>query len=103
MDWRGARHLMRDTAGQFGGVLRKHWRTLAVSGIGLAAGAALFTVMRSSHGASAVATPYPHDLAQVNFAVAGDVIPHEAVRSAAAAAGDGQPGWTALFSDVSNV
>ena len=79
---------MRDTAGQFGGVLRKHWRTLAVIGIGLAAGTALFTVMRSSHGASAVATPYPHDLAQVNFAVAGDVIPHEAVRAAAAAAGD---------------
>jgi poly-gamma-glutamate capsule biosynthesis protein CapA/YwtB (metallophosphatase superfamily) len=101
MDWRGARHLMRDTAGQFGGVLRKHWRTLAVIGIGLAAGTALFTVMRSSHGASAVATPYPHDLAQVNFAVAGDVIPHEAVRSAAA--GDGEPGWAALFSDVADV
>src|SRR5580698_9254996 len=103
MDWRGARHLMRDTAGQFGGVLRKHWRTLAVIGIGLAAGTALFTVMRSSHGASAVATPYPHDLAQVNFAVAGDVIPHEAVRAAAAAAGDGEPGWAALFSDVADV
>jgi poly-gamma-glutamate capsule biosynthesis protein CapA/YwtB (metallophosphatase superfamily) len=103
MDWRGARHLMRDTAGQFGGVLRKHWRTLTVIGIGLAAGTALFTVMRSSHGASAVATPYPHDLAQVNFAVAGDVIPHEAVRSAAAAAGDGEPGWAALFSDVADV
>ena len=27
--------------------------------------------------------PYPHDLAQVSFAVAGDVIPHEPVRAAA--------------------
>ena len=46
---------------------------------------------------AAVITPYPHDLAQVSFAVAGDVIPHEAVRQAAAAAGDGEQGWAALF------
>ncbi len=103
MDWRGARHLMTDLAGQLGSVLRKHWRTLAVICIGLAVGAALLTVLRSSHGAAAVVTPYPHDLAQVSFAVAGDVIPHEAVRAAAAAAGDGEPGWAALFSDVADV
>ena len=30
--------------------------------------------------------PYPHEIAQVSFAVAGDVIPHEPVRAAAAAA-----------------
>ena len=56
----------------------------------------------------AVVVPYPHDLAQVTFAVAGDVIPHEPVRAAAAAAlADGQAreteGWAALFSDVADV
>jgi poly-gamma-glutamate synthesis protein (capsule biosynthesis protein) len=53
--------------------------------------------------AAANVTPYPHDLAQVSFAIAGDVIPHEAVRQAAAASGQGAEGWTALFSDVSDV
>jgi poly-gamma-glutamate synthesis protein (capsule biosynthesis protein) len=52
---------------------------------------------------AAVVVPYPHELAQVSFAVAGDVIPHEPVRAAAAAAGDGAQGWGALFSDVSDV
>src|SRR6266568_2034515 len=47
--------------------------------------------------------PYPHDLAQVSFAVAGDVIPHEPVRAAAAAAGEGTQGWGTLLSDVSDV
>jgi poly-gamma-glutamate synthesis protein (capsule biosynthesis protein) len=52
--------------------------------------------------------PYPHELAQVSFAVAGDVIPHEPVRAAAGAAvaaGDATntQGWGALFSDVSDV
>ena len=50
-----------------------------------------------------VVTPYPHDLAQVSFAVAGDVIPHEAVKAAAAAAGDGEQGWVAQFGEVSDV
>ena len=45
----------------------------------------------------------PHDLAQVSFAVAGDVIPHEPVRAAAAAAGEGSQGWGALLGDVSDV
>jgi poly-gamma-glutamate synthesis protein (capsule biosynthesis protein) len=53
--------------------------------------------------AAAAVTPYPHDLAQVSFAVAGDVIPHEPVRAAAVAAGDGVQGWTALFSGVADV
>ena len=52
---------------------------------------------------AAAVTPYPHDLAQVSFAVAGDVIPHEAVKASAAAAGDGEQGWAALFSDVADV
>src|ERR1017187_6109046 len=51
----------------------------------------------------AVVVPYPHDLGQVSFAVAGDVIPHQAVREAAAAAGHDTEGWAALFNDVSDV
>jgi poly-gamma-glutamate synthesis protein (capsule biosynthesis protein) len=84
--------------------LRKHWR-LAGAGamlLGSAIGAVLLT---ASHGSrpAAVAVPYPHELAQVSFAVAGDVIPHEQVRAAAAAAGDGAQGWAALLSDVRDV
>jgi poly-gamma-glutamate synthesis protein (capsule biosynthesis protein) len=63
---------------------------------------------------AAVIAPYPHDLAEVKFAAAGDVIPHEAVRAAAKnaaetkePAGAGDPtnsqGWGALFSDVADV
>ncbi len=52
---------------------------------------------------TAVVVPYPHDLGQVNFAVAGDVIPHQAVREAAGAAGTDAEGWAALFSDVTDV
>jgi poly-gamma-glutamate capsule biosynthesis protein CapA/YwtB (metallophosphatase superfamily) len=50
-----------------------------------------------------VVTPYPHELAALSFAVSGDVIPHDAVRAAAAAAGDGEAGWQALLSDVADV
>jgi poly-gamma-glutamate synthesis protein (capsule biosynthesis protein) len=85
--------------------LRIHWR-LATAGALLLAiaalGAALLAGSHGSHSAAAV-VPYPHDLAQVSFAVAGDVIPHEAVRAAAAADGDGAAGWSALFSDVHDV
>ena len=52
---------------------------------------------------AAVVVPYPHELGQVSFAVAGDVIPHQAVREAAASAGPDEAGWQALFSDVSDV
>lgn len=52
---------------------------------------------------AAVVVPYPHDLAQVSFAVAGDVIPHQAVRDAAGAIGEGESGWAGLFSNVSDV
>jgi poly-gamma-glutamate synthesis protein (capsule biosynthesis protein) len=84
-------------------VVSKRRRTLAITCIAAVFAAALLTAYRSSHGATAVVTPYPHDLAQVTFAVAGDVIPHEPVRAAAKAAGDGEPGWAALFADVSDV
>ena len=84
--------------------LRRHWRLAGVAALllGSAVGAVL---LAASHGArpAAVVAPYPHELAQVSFAVAGDVIPHEQVRAAAAAAGEGVQGWTALFSDVSDV
>ncbi|MGO8757740.1 MAG: CapA family protein [Terracidiphilus sp.] len=68
----------------------------------LAVSAALLMAFHSQRLA-AVVNPYPHDLAQVTFAVAGDVIPHEPVRAAAKAAGDGEPGWAALFSNVADV
>jgi poly-gamma-glutamate synthesis protein (capsule biosynthesis protein) len=103
MDWQGLERAMKRFAQELGSVLRRRWRTLAVICVGIAAGAALLTVLRASHSAAAVVTPYPHDLAQVSFAVAGDVIPHEAVKAAAAAAGDGEQGWAALFSDVADV
>jgi poly-gamma-glutamate capsule biosynthesis protein CapA/YwtB (metallophosphatase superfamily) len=71
---------------------------------------AVLVLLGGWHGRklAAVVAPYPHELAQVSFAVGGDVIPHEAVRaSAAAAAASGDPtnsqGWGALFSDVSDV
>jgi len=51
----------------------------------------------------AVLTPYPHELARVSFSVAGDVIPHGAVRVAAAAAGNGAAGWAALFANVADI
>jgi poly-gamma-glutamate synthesis protein (capsule biosynthesis protein) len=81
--------------------LRKHWLLLGALGLALI-GAALLTAFHGQRSA-AVVTPYPHDLAQVSFAVAGDVIPHDPVRAAAKAAGDGEPGWAALFADVSDV
>ena len=82
--------------------LRKHWR-LALGTLALAAaGAALLTAFHASRSA-VVVVPYPHEMAQVSFAVAGDVIPHEAAREAAEAAGEGEQGWAALFSDVTDV
>ena len=84
---------------------RRHGRLAGAGAVLLAVaaiGAALLLGYRTSRSAAAV-TPYPHELAQVSFAVAGDVIPHEPVRAAATAAGDGAAGWDALFSDVADV
>jgi poly-gamma-glutamate synthesis protein (capsule biosynthesis protein) len=85
--------------------LRKHGR-LVVSAATLLAlvllAVALVPGFRPAGHAAAIA-PYPHELAQVSFAVAGDVIPHEPVRAAAAAAGEGAEGWGALFADVADV
>ena len=84
--------------------MRRYGRLASVGALLLAAAisAALLAGIHSSRSAAAV-TPYPHELAQVSFAVAGDVIPHGAVRAAAAAAGDGAQGWSALFTDVADV
>ncbi len=82
--------------------LRKRGRLLADLVL-LAAIGFILAVSRRSVPVAAVAVPYPHDVAQVSFAVAGDVIPHQAVREAANAAGEGQQGWAGLFSDVSDV
>jgi poly-gamma-glutamate synthesis protein (capsule biosynthesis protein) len=82
--------------------LRRHWRWV-VGMVALAAvGAGLVTAFYGRRLA-AVVTLYPHDLGQVTFAVAGDVIPHEPVRAAAKAAGEGEQGWAALLSGVADV
>src|ERR1035437_9376550 len=83
--------------------LRRHGRRAAGGVLLLTVaviGAALLAGFHSSRSAAAI-TPYPHEQTQISFAVAGDVIPHGAVR--AAAAGDGAQGWGALFADVADV
>ena len=82
--------------------IRNAWR-LPVGALGLAILALALHAGLAARRHAAVAIPYPHQLAQVSFAVAGDVIPHEAVKAAAAAAGQGEQGWAALFSDVADV
>ncbi|MGA2886616.1 MAG: CapA family protein [Terracidiphilus sp.] len=84
--------------------LRKHW-LLAGGSVLLFAAVAVASLLTGVHAGrpAAAVNPYPHELAQVSFAVAGDVIPHDPVRAAAAAAGDGAQGWGALFSNVSDV
>jgi poly-gamma-glutamate synthesis protein (capsule biosynthesis protein) len=81
--------------------LRGHWRVAAVGGLAIV-GVALAAGIRS-RAPAAVVVPYPHEIAQLSFAVAGDVIPHEAVKAAAAAAGVGEQGWANLFSGVADV
>lgn len=98
----GAGRIALRRSGAVWGALRRQWRAgLAVLGL-CAVGFALAAGTHARHHADVV-VPYPHELARVNFAVAGDVIPHEAVRQAGAAAGEGEQGWSALFSDVADV
>jgi poly-gamma-glutamate synthesis protein (capsule biosynthesis protein) len=80
----------------------KGWRWIGGSLAVVAVAATLVAGCRSAR-VSAVVVPYPHELGQVSFAVAGDVIPHQAVREAAAADGPDEAGWQALFSDVGDV
>jgi poly-gamma-glutamate synthesis protein (capsule biosynthesis protein) len=105
-----ARWSGRFVAGGFAPTLRNGW-FLACAGVlllSVLAFAGTFFSALPGDRLHAVVAPYPHELAQITFAVAGDVIPHEAVRAAAgAAAVAGAPtnsqGWGALFSDVSDV
>ena len=87
-------------------ILHRRW-WLAGAVLVVAAVAAVFTAGSHGRRLAEVVVPYPHELAQVSFAVGGDVSPHEAVRAAASAASAGDPtntqGWGALFSDVSDV
>jgi poly-gamma-glutamate synthesis protein (capsule biosynthesis protein) len=89
-------------ASKLGPWLRRHWRLAGLVALFFFLAPIFFVELYPSRLA-AVAAPNPHELAQVSFAVAGDVIPHEPVRAAAAAAGDGAQGWGALFSDVADV
>jgi poly-gamma-glutamate capsule biosynthesis protein CapA/YwtB (metallophosphatase superfamily) len=109
MNWQEFERWLSEVAGQLvpavqamHAALRKRWRMLAAVLVLAVLGVALIKERRAFIGA-AVVTPYPHELAKVSFAVAGDVIPHEAVKQAAAAAGQGEQGWAALFSDVADV
>jgi poly-gamma-glutamate synthesis protein (capsule biosynthesis protein) len=69
----------------------------------LLAAALVLVIAVSGRHLAAVVVPYPHEQAQVSFAIAGDVIPHEPVRAAAAVGGEGAQGWGALFSGVADV
>ncbi|WP_348260646.1 CapA family protein [Telmatobacter sp. DSM 110680] len=71
--------------------------------LGLAATATYFVGLPAFLNQAAAPAPYPHELAKVTFAIGGDVIPHEPVRAAAAAAGGGAEGWGALLGDVNDV
>jgi len=99
-DWFGAGLGARLRTG-----VRRHWHLTAGGAVLLVAAAFGADLLLGSHSGrlAAVVASYPHELAQVSFAVAGDVIPHEPVRAAAEAAGSGAAGWGALFSDVSDV
>ena len=78
---------------------------LVALGVLFAVAALGFLTLPSFHAAGPVkpVVPYPHEVSRVSFAVAGDVIPHEAVRAAASAEGPDVQGWTALFSDVADI
>jgi len=100
--------LSRAPGQSFASALRAH-RGLWAGGALLFAAALVATLLAGSHTLrhAAVIAPYPHELAQVTFAAAGDIIPHDAVRAAAAAAAPtdstNSQGWGALLSDVADV
>ncbi|HKD62126.1 MAG TPA: CapA family protein [Terracidiphilus sp.] len=71
--------------------------------LAVAVSAAYFSGLPGHMGRAAASPPYPHEVARVSFAVAGDVIPHEPVRASAEAAGGGVAGWGALLGNVSDV
>lgn len=85
-----------------GSMPSRRYGVLAILGAVVLGGGFLGFRMAGRNGAAPVA-PYPHEVARVTFAVAGDVIPHEAVKQAAAAAGEGEAGWAALLKPVADV
>jgi poly-gamma-glutamate synthesis protein (capsule biosynthesis protein) len=109
MNWQELERKLRDFGAQLGTTaqvletsLRKRWRILIAVLVLAALGVALIKQHRAVNAARVVA-PYPHELARGTFAAAGDVIPHDAVKQAAAADGEDEAGWAALFSDVADV
>ena len=76
---------------------------LAALALVIAAIPAAFVVYRTSAHPAAPPVTYPREVGRVTFAVAGDVIPHEAVRASAAAAGPGGQGWSALLTNVADI
>lgn len=79
---------------------RFHLVALLAALAGALLGAGLGSV--SAHP-KAAPVKYPREVGRISFAIAGDVIPHEAVRAAAKAVGDGPAGWTALFANVADI
>jgi poly-gamma-glutamate synthesis protein (capsule biosynthesis protein) len=108
MDWAEGAKARRVGGGRQGLTLRRYWRLAVGALLLVAVGVGAGWVARGPHRLAAAVAPYPHDLAEVKFAVAGDVIPHEPVRAAAKdalPAGDptNSQGWGALFTDVADV
>jgi poly-gamma-glutamate synthesis protein (capsule biosynthesis protein) len=122
MDWTLQARLGSAIGARLAPTLRRRWMLVVGAILLVAVGAGAGWLARGPHRLAAVVAPYPHDLAEVKFAVAGDVIPHEAVRAAAknaaetkepAGAGEqknpqansptNSQGWGALFSDVADV
>jgi poly-gamma-glutamate capsule biosynthesis protein CapA/YwtB (metallophosphatase superfamily) len=78
-------------------------RILLLTGSALLVAAAFVVAHFRAASTAKPVVPYPHEVARVSFAVAGDVIPHDAVRAAAAAEGPDLQGWSALFSDAADI
>ena len=69
---------------------------------------AAWTILASQGAPAAPPVTYPHETARVTFAIAGDVIPHQAVVQAAASQAKIDPtaargGWDFLFAAVADV
>jgi poly-gamma-glutamate synthesis protein (capsule biosynthesis protein) len=86
-----------------GKIMRSQWRRPAI-----AAALSLLTVVLLLSACArhvAASSHSPRELGRITFTAAGDVIPHQAVREAAAAAAapGNHEGWDALFADVADL
>lgn len=93
----------RSTEGNWLGISPQTAALAVLILLAIVAGTAYFTGFPGHQRRAVAPTPYPHELARVSFAVAGDVIPHEPVRASAEAAGGGVEGWSALLDDVDDL